>query len=61
MGLQDIATDETAVMKLTSFVQYYNTNSLLGITLSDTLKNLQLELGSQDCQLGYDFKVWYIS
>ena len=45
MGLYDLIT-ETTPSNLNSFLQRYNTDSALGITLTTTLENLQLELGS---------------
>ena len=53
MGLYDLVIETTSAT-LNSFLQHYNTNSALGITLSATLENLQLELGVQGCPLHYD-------
>jgi len=53
MGLLNLVT-ETASATLNSFLQHYNTDSALGITLSATMENLQLELGVQGCPLHYD-------
>ena len=59
MGLHNIVT-ETASATLNSFLQHYNTNSALGITLSVTLENLQLKLGVQGCPLHYDYNTWSV-
>ena len=54
MGLHNLVI-ETASATLNSFLQHYNTDLALGITLSVTLENLQLELGVQGCPLHYDY------
>ena len=59
MGLHNLVT-ETASATLNSFLQHYNTDSALGITLSTTLENLQLKLGVQGCPLHYDYDTWSI-
>ena len=46
MGLYNLVTETTSAT-LNSFLQHYNTDSALGITLSATLENLQLKLGVQ--------------
>ena len=57
MGLYNFVT-ETTTANLNSFLQYYNTDSALGITFSATLENLQLELGVRGCPLHYDYDIW---
>ena len=57
MGIFNLTT-ETTTATLNSFLQHYNTNTVLGVTLSVTLRNLQLELGVQDSPLIYDDDAW---
>ena len=57
MGLYNIVT-ETAAANLNSFLQHYNTDLALGITLSTTLENLQMELGIRGCPLHYNYTTW---
>ena len=44
MGLFDLTT-ETASATLNYFLQHYNTDMALGVTLAAALEDLQLELG----------------
>ena len=57
MGLFDI-TVETTAATLNSFLQYYNMDMAIRITLTRALENLQLELGAPDNPLKYDFSIW---
>ena len=57
MGLYNLVTDTTAA-NLNSFLQHYNINSALGITIQATLENLQLELGVKGCPLHSDYDTW---
>ena len=57
MGLEDL-TAATAAATINSFLQHYQVDSALGLTLTATLENLQLELGVRDCPLRYDYKIW---
>ncbi|KAL7536731.1 hypothetical protein ACHAXR_007365 [Thalassiosira sp. AJA248-18] len=43
---------------LYSLMQHYNTKTALGITLTASLEELQLELGVQGCPLTYDYEIW---
>ena len=40
------------------FLQHYGTESTLGIFLTATIENLQLELGVTGCPFTYDFSIW---
>ena len=57
MGLCNLVTENEAA-NLNSFLQRYNTESALGITLSTTLENLELELRVRVCPLHYDYDTW---
>ena len=57
MGLYNLVTETTAA-NLNSFLQHYSTDSVLAITLSTTLEDLQLELGGRKCPLHYDYDTW---
>ena len=57
MGLEDL-TAETAAATINSFLQHYQMDSAIGVTLTAALENLQLELGVRDCPLHYDYKIW---
>ena len=57
MGLFNLITETTAAT-LNSFLQHYNTDLALGITLSVTLENLQLELRVQGYPLHYKYDTW---
>ena len=54
MGLYNLVTETTSA-NINSFLQHYNTDSALGITLSTTLENLQLELRVRLCPLHYNY------
>ena len=57
IGLYNLVTETTAAT-LNSFMQHYNTETALGITLTATLEELQIELGVQGCPLTYDYEIW---
>ena len=57
MSLFDITTETTAVT-LNSFLQYYNADSAVGITLTTTIENFQLELRVTTCPLLYIYNTW---
>ena len=54
MALFDLTTETTAAT-LISFLQHYNTDLAVGITLTTTIENLQLELGVKKIPLLYDY------
>ena len=56
-GLNNLVTETTAA-NINSFLQHYDIDSALGITLSATLGNLQLELGVRGCPPHYDYNTW---
>ena len=57
MGLFNLMTKK-AVVNLNAFLQHYNPDSAIGITLTTTLENLQLKLGVRKCPLLYDYDIW---
>ena len=57
MGRFNLATETTAAT-LNSFLQHYNMPTQLGVTLTASLENLQIELGVPDNPLQYPYDVW---
>ena len=57
MGLYNLVI-ETITENLNLLLQHYNTDSVLGITITTTLDNLQFELGIRGCPLNYDYDTW---
>ena len=53
MGLEELTTS-TAAATINSFLQHYQMDTALGITLTAAIENLQLELGVRDCPFKYD-------
>ena len=59
MGLHNL-TAEATTASLNLFLQHYGTDTLLGIYLSTSIENLQLELGVSKCPFKYDYEVWNV-
>ena len=57
IGLYDL-TCETTGATLNSLLQHYGTETPLGIYLTASLENMQIELGVQHCPFLYDFNKW---
>ncbi len=57
IGLHDLTTEITTAT-LNSFLLFYGYPTGIGIMLWVALKNMQIEIGVQDCSLDYDYKVW---
>ena len=57
MGLFDLATETTAVT-LNSFIQHYSMDSTVGITLTSTMENFQLQQRVAKCPLLYNYETW---
>jgi len=56
-ALKSLSSEATAEA-LNMFLQHYGTDSTLGVYLTATLENLQLELGVTGCPLTYDYSIW---
>ena len=56
-ALRSLTTEATAE-SLNMFLQHYGTESSLGIFLTATIENLQLELGVTGCPFTYDYSIW---
>ena len=56
MGLHNLTVEATTAL-LNLFLQYYGTDTSLGIYLSTSIENLQLELGVSECPFKYDYEV----
>ena len=56
-GLRSLKFEATTEA-INMFLQHYETESTLGIFLTATLENLQLELGVTGCPFTYDYSIW---
>ena len=58
MGLNNFTIEATAA-SLNAFLQHYGTNTSIGIYLTASIKNLQLEIGVAGCPFDHDYETWH--
>ena len=58
MGLNNL-TIEVTTASLNAFLQPYGTDTSIGIYLTASIKNLQLEMGVAGCLFDHDYETWH--